>query len=54
MLADGIVRSRQHLLRRILGPLLVAALLCTLGSLRPIRLDYRSLQDLHKVEGLGL
>jgi hypothetical protein len=29
-------------------------LLCTFGSLWPIRLDYRSLQDLHKLEGLGL
>src|SRR5262249_4268728 len=29
-------------------------LLCALGSLWPIRLDFRSLQDLHKLEGLGL
>src|SRR5262249_37968669 len=33
---------------------LAALLLCTLGSLWPVRLDYRSLQDLHKLEGLGL
>jgi hypothetical protein len=36
------------------GPVLAALLLCTLGSLWPIRFDYRSLQDLHKLEGLGL
>src|SRR5262249_53412177 len=55
MLRDGIVQSRWHLLAAgIVGPALAALLLCTLGSLWPIRLDYRSLQDLHKLEGLGL
>jgi hypothetical protein len=51
----GIARSRRRLLAAgILGPLLAAALLCAVGSLWPIRLDYRSLQDLHKLEDLGL
>jgi hypothetical protein len=55
MLRDGITQSRWRLLvAGIVGPALVALLLCTLGSLWPIRLDYRSLQDLHKLEGLGL
>src|SRR2546430_656215 len=55
MLADTIVQSRWHLLAAgIVGPALAAVLLCTFGSLWPIRPDYRSLQDLHKVEGLGL
>jgi hypothetical protein len=55
MLRDGIVRSRWRLLAAgIVVPALAALLLCTLGSLWPIRLDYRSLQDLHKLEGLGL
>ena len=54
MLRDGIVQSRWRLLAAgIVGPALAALLLCTLGSLWPIRLDYRSLQDLHKLEGLG-
>src|SRR5262245_58422806 len=55
MLRDGIVQSRWRLLATgILAPVLTALLLCTLGSLWPIRLDYRSLQDLQKLEGLGL
>jgi hypothetical protein len=55
MLRDGIVQSRWRLLAAgIVGPTIAALLLCTLGSLWPIRLDYRSLQDLHKLEGLGL
>jgi hypothetical protein len=55
MLRDRIVQSRWHLfVAGIVGPVLAALLLCTLGSLWPIRLDYRSLQDLHKLEGLGL
>jgi len=55
MLRDGIVQSRWRLFAAgIVGPALAALLLCTLGSLWPIRLDYRSLQDLHKLEGLGL
>ena len=55
MLSDGIVQSRGRLLAAgIIGPALAALLLCTLGSLSPIRFDYRSLQDLHKLEGLGL
>jgi hypothetical protein len=54
-LRDGIVRSRWRLLAAaVVGPVLAALLLCTLGSLWPIRLDYRSLQDLHKLDGLGL
>ena len=55
MLRDVIVQSRWRLLAvGILGPALAGILLCTLGSLWPIRLDHRSLQDLHKLEGLGL
>jgi hypothetical protein len=55
MVRRGIVRSRWRLLAAaIIGPALAALLLCSLGSLWPIRLDYRSLQDLHKLEGLGL
>src|SRR5690348_15915265 len=55
MLRDGTVQSRWRLLvAGIVGPALAAVVLCTLGSLWPIRLDYRSLQDLHKLEGLGL
>jgi hypothetical protein len=55
MLRDAAVRSKWHLLATgIVGPVLAALLLCTIGSLWPIRLDYRSLQDLHKLEGLGL
>jgi hypothetical protein len=55
MLREGIVQSRWRLLAAgVLGPILATVLLCTLGSLWPIRLDYRSLQDLHKLEGLGL
>src|SRR5262245_30384954 len=55
MLRDGRVQSRWHLLAAgIVGPVLAALLLCTLGSLWPIRLDYRSLQDLHKLEALRL
>ena len=54
-LRDSIVQSRWRLLAAgIVGPALAALLLCTLGSLWPVRLDYRSLQDLHKLEGLGL
>ena len=54
-LRDSIVQSRWRLLAAgIVGPALAALLLCALGSLWPIRLDYRSLQDLHKLEGLGL
>src|SRR6516225_2633941 len=50
-----ILQSRWRLLAAgIVSPALAALLLCTLGSLWPIRLDYRSLQDLHKLEGLGL
>src|SRR5215475_6729720 len=55
MLRDGIVQSGWRLFAvGIVGPALATLLLCTLGSLWPIRLDYRSLQDLHKLEGLGL
>src|SRR6516165_2135809 len=55
MLRDSIVQSRWRLLAAgIIGPALATLLLCTLGSLWPIRFDYRSLQDLHKLEGLGL
>src|SRR5262249_17358390 len=55
MLRDSIVQSRWRLFATgIVGPVLAALLLCALGSLWPIRLDYRSLQDLHKLEGLGL
>jgi hypothetical protein len=55
LLRDRIVQSRWSLLAvGIVGPVLAALLLCTLGSLWPFRLDYRSLQDLHKLEGLGL
>jgi hypothetical protein len=55
MLRDGRVQSRWYLLVvGIVGPALAALLLCTLGSLWPIRLDYRSLQDLHKLEALRL
>src|SRR6516225_5058889 len=55
MLRDSIVQSRWRVLAAgIVGPALAALLLCTLGSLWPIRFDYRSLQDLHKLEGLGL
>jgi len=51
MLRDGIVQSRWRLLAAgIIGPALAALLLCTLGSLSPIRFDYRSLQGLHKLE----
>src|SRR5262249_35441892 len=55
MLRDSIAQSRWRLLAAgIVGPALAVLLLCALGSLWPIRLDYRSLQDLHKLEGLGL
>src|SRR5215813_9863452 len=55
MLREGIVQSRWCLCAAgIVGPALAVLLLCALGSLWPIRLDYRSLQDLHKLEGLGL
>jgi hypothetical protein len=55
MLRDGIVHSRWRLLAvGVAGPALAALLLCALGSLWPIRLDYRSLQDLHRLEGRGL
>ena len=55
MLRDSIVQSRWRIIAvGILGPALAAILLCTLGSVWPIRLDHRSLQDLHKLEGLGL
>jgi hypothetical protein len=55
LLRSSIFQSRWRLLAAgIVGPVLTALLLCTLGSLWPIRLDYRSLQDLHKLEGLGL
>jgi hypothetical protein len=55
MLRDGLVQSRWRLLAAgIVGPALAVLLLCTFGSLWPIRLDYRSLQDLHELEGLGL
>ena len=54
-LRASIVQSRWRLLTAgIVGPALAAVLLCALGSLWPIRLDYRSLQDLHKLEGLDL
>jgi hypothetical protein len=54
-LRDSIVQSKWRLLTAgIVGPALAALLLCALGSLWPIRFDYRSLQDLHKLEGLGL
>ena len=42
ILRDAVVRSRWHLLATgIVGPVLATLLLCTIGSLWPIRLDYR-------------
>ena len=50
-LRDSIVQSKWRLLTAgIVGPALAALLLCALGSLWPIRFDYRSLQGLHKLE----
>jgi hypothetical protein len=50
-----LVRSRRTtLLAGLLLPIIGAAVLCALASIWPVRFDARSLQDLSRVQGLGL
>ena len=52
---NRIMRSRRTvLLAGLLLPIIGAAALCALGSIWPVRLDARSLQDVNKVQSLGL
>ncbi|HKV38937.1 MAG TPA: hypothetical protein VJX67_06975 [Blastocatellia bacterium] len=52
---QGLFESRGQILAvGILAPIVGAVLTCCAASVWPIRLDYRALQDLRKLEGLGL
>jgi len=54
-LANWSLKSHANVLvLGVLTPFAGTLLLCALGSVWPIRLDYRALQDLNKLQGLGL